>query len=474
MSTVIPEDTLSPAARQSLATFGPERWTPPDLRGRVAVVTGASRNVGRGIATTLGEGGATVYVTGRSSRGGPTVYGTKKTGEPDPLRGTVEDTAELVTAAGAERGGNGIPVRVDHTVDAEVGALFERVEREQGRLDVLVNNVWAGYQHTHSFWDVPFWELEIAHWHYCMDAGPRAYFVASKLAAPLLLRSAAPERPGLVATVSYKTETVAEAGWMTVIPKLTANALTCLMAKGFKDRNVAAVSVAPSGWTHGGDRDEVRAAARVPGGLEEYYRTHQNLLERAFPEFTGRAIAMLAADPALTVRNGQILGAGELSREYGFTDVDGRQHVAGHGPRWPPSGRQDVLLLSKSCGSVGQAASSYKTAAWSENAPLSYRGGAPKEHEELLKYPATEAMGGASLATRTWSTKAAHGRVGAPGPALCLLNQSQCHTRSAPTDRQCGSHRGFGLGCGFSTVLHAPVEHRRGMKMAGRWASAVR
>jgi NAD(P)-dependent dehydrogenase (short-subunit alcohol dehydrogenase family) len=335
MNATTLEDTLSPAARQSLATMGPERWTAPDLCGRVAVVTGASRNVGRGIATTLGGCGATVYITARSSRGWPTVYGTKKNGEPTPLRGTVEDTAELVTAAGAGtgRGGLGIPVRVDHTVDADVEALFARVEREQGRLDFLVNNVWAGYQHTHHFWDVPFWELEIDHWRHCMDAGPRAYFVASKLAAPLLLRSATPEAPGLVATVSYMTQTVAEASGITPIPKLTANALTRFMAKGFRDRNVAAVSVAPSGWTYGDDLEAVRAAARAPGALEAYYRAHPALLERAFPEFTGRAIAMLAADPALMQRNGQTLGVVQLAREYGFTDLDGRQHVAGHGPR---------------------------------------------------------------------------------------------------------------------------------------------
>jgi NAD(P)-dependent dehydrogenase (short-subunit alcohol dehydrogenase family) len=335
MSTIAHEheDTLTPAARQALLTLGPERWTPPDLRGRVAVVTGASRNVGRGIATTLGECGATVYVTGRSSRGWPTVYGTKKNGAPDPLRGTVDDTADLVAAAGASRGGRGIAVRVDHTVDAEVEALFERVEREEGRLDILVNNVWAGYQHTHNFWDVPFWELTIDHWRHCMDAGPRAYFVASKLAAPLLSASATPERPGLVATITYMNQTVDESAWLVGIAKLTANALTGLMRKGFAARNVAAVGVAPTGWTSGDDIADVRAAARTPGGLEAYYRANPGLLARECPEYTARGIAMLAADPGMMSRNGEILGADQLARKYGFTDVDGRQHAAGHGPQ---------------------------------------------------------------------------------------------------------------------------------------------
>jgi NAD(P)-dependent dehydrogenase (short-subunit alcohol dehydrogenase family) len=336
MSTTVQtvqEDTLTSAALQVLSTLGPERWTPPDLRGRVAVVTGASRNVGRGIATTLGECGATVYVTGRSSRGWPTVYGTKKNGDRTPLKGTVDDTADLVTAAGSDRGGRGIAVRVDHTVDAEVEALFERVEREQGRLDILVNNVWAGYQHTHSFWDVPFWELTVDHWHHCMDAGPRAYFVASKLAAPLLIASATPEKPGLVATITYMNQTVKESAWLVGIAKLTANALTRLMHKGFADRNVAAVGVAPTGWTSGDDIAELRGAARTPGGLEAYYRANPGLLERECPEYTARGIAMLAADPGLTSRNGEILGADQLARQYDFTDVDGRQHAPGHGPK---------------------------------------------------------------------------------------------------------------------------------------------
>lgn len=194
--------------------------------------------------------------------------------------------------------------------------------------------------HTHNYWGVPYWELTIDHWRHRMDAGPRAYFVASKLAAPLLLRTATPAALGLVATVSYTAQTVAESAWMTVIPKLTANVLTRLMAEGFAGQNVAAVSVAPTGWNWGDDVAEVRAAARVPGSLEAFYRAHPKRLERAFPEFTGRAIAMLAADPAHMARNGETLGVDQLAREYGFTDVDGHQHVAGHGPPQSAPGRR--------------------------------------------------------------------------------------------------------------------------------------
>jgi len=121
------------------------------LKGKVAVVTGASRGGGRGVALVLGEEGATVYVTGRSVRDSPT---------PEGLPETIDETAELVTA----RGGVGIQVRCDHTVDSEVGSLFERVEKEQGRLDILVNNVWGGYEKGFENWYDPFWEQPLWRW----------------------------------------------------------------------------------------------------------------------------------------------------------------------------------------------------------------------------------------------------------------------------------------------------------------------
>jgi len=119
----------------------------------VAVVTGASRGAGRGIACVMGEAGATVYVTGRSTRSAPTA---------DNLPGTIEDTAEDLT----RRGGQGIPVRCDHTVDEQVRALFERVEREQGRLDLLVNNAWGGYEGPGPR-PVPFWKTPLRLWTRC-------------------------------------------------------------------------------------------------------------------------------------------------------------------------------------------------------------------------------------------------------------------------------------------------------------------
>ncbi len=146
--------------------------TNADLTGRVMVVTGASRGVGRGIALELGTAGATVYVTGRSRSNGPTT---------DNLAGTIDQTAADVT----ERGGVGIALPCDHTHDADVAALFEHVQQEQGRLDVLVNNVWGGYeQHDMQQFLAPFWEQPLRYWPAMFEAGVRAHYMAQSRRGP--------------------------------------------------------------------------------------------------------------------------------------------------------------------------------------------------------------------------------------------------------------------------------------------------
>lgn len=155
------------------------------LEGKVAVVTGASRSAGRGIALALGEQGATVYVTGRSVRGGVT-----PSGQPE----TIDETAEMVTA----RGGVGIPVRVDHTVDSQVSAFWERVARDQGAVDILVNNVWGGYENVDTY-DAPFWEQPVWRWDKMNTAGVRAHFTSARLAVPLML----PRRQGLIISTTF-------------------------------------------------------------------------------------------------------------------------------------------------------------------------------------------------------------------------------------------------------------------------------
>jgi NAD(P)-dependent dehydrogenase (short-subunit alcohol dehydrogenase family) len=254
--------------------------------GIVAVVTGASRGAGRGIATVLGERGATVYLTGRSTRGWPSAPGRP---------GSIEETAEEVT----RRGGTAVAVRCDHTIDAEIEALFERVRREHGRLDLLVNNAWGGYEQrgdsASSFFGTPFWDQPLWRWQAMFGAGVRATFVTSRQAAPLLLNDRR-ERPGLIVnTIAW-----AFGAYLGNVVYDTAKSATARLASGFahdlRAHNVAAVALAPG---------------------------HLGVTET--PEYLGRAVAALAADRDVMRRSGQVLTVGELAREYGFTDVDGTQ-----------------------------------------------------------------------------------------------------------------------------------------------------
>jgi NAD(P)-dependent dehydrogenase (short-subunit alcohol dehydrogenase family) len=268
------------------------------LRGRVAVITGASRGVGKGIALALGEAGATVYVTARSDAGGTT----------EGLPGTVRHTADAVT----QRGGQGVAVRCDHTADEEVEALFARVKQEQGRLDVLVNNVWGGYEHFDwSRFTAPFWEQPLGHWSGMFEAGLRAHLVATRLAVPLMI----PHRRGLIVHTTAWDRDKYLGNLFYDLAKAAVNRLAFGMARELGPHQVAVVALAP-GFV-GTERllAAFAAAGRAPGSLES-------------PEYAGRAVAALAGDADVMAKSGRVLTAGHLAQEYGFTDVDGRQ--------WPP------------------------------------------------------------------------------------------------------------------------------------------
>lgn len=266
------------------------------LAGKVAVVTGASRGGGRAIASVLGEAGATVYVTGRSTR---------SVGSTENLPGTIDETARAVTA----RGGVGIPIRVDHTVDAEVAALFERVQEEQGRLDLLVNNAWGGYEgYDGATFDVPFWEQPLSRWDGMFTAGVRTHFASSRYAAPLLMANGSGLIVGTVAWAfgAYTGNLYYD------VAKAAVIRMAFGMAQELRPHRIAAVAIAPG-------------FMRTERVLASHSSSPFDLDGTESPEYLGRAIAALAADPAVLSKSGQMLTAGELAREYGFTDVDGRQ-----------------------------------------------------------------------------------------------------------------------------------------------------
>lgn len=271
------------------------------LEGRTAVVTGASRGAGRGIALVLGEAGATVYLTGRSVRG-------QQTSE---LEGTtLEDTAELMSA----RGGVGIPVRTDHTKDREIEALFARVRREQGRLELLVNNAWGGYEGYDDTFDAPFWEQPIARFDKMFSAGVRASLVTTRVALPLLSEG------GLVINTTLEMDpTVYDAALFYRTAKIALNYLTFGMARDLERarRGVAVLGVAPGWLRTEALLEDVRQGKLVQAELEATEST----------EYLGRAVLALATDPGVMTRSGQILRTYDLARAYGFTDMDGRQSL---------------------------------------------------------------------------------------------------------------------------------------------------
>ena len=265
-----------------------------DLSGKIALVTGASRGIGRGIAHELGIAGATVYVTGRSVSAGATT---------ESLGGDVNGTAALVTQAG----GTGIAVRCDHTNDADVRDLFERIAREQGKLDILVNNVWGGYERIDNVdFVAPFWEQPLWRWGLMFDAGVRAHYTASRLAAPLMI----PQRGGIIVNISSGDEGKYRGQVMYDIAKAAVDRMAFGMAHELRQHGIAAIALYP-GLTH---------TERV-----ERFASDDELAIAESPRYAGRAVVALATDRDVMRRSGNAYKTGELAREYGFTEVDGTQ-----------------------------------------------------------------------------------------------------------------------------------------------------
>jgi NAD(P)-dependent dehydrogenase (short-subunit alcohol dehydrogenase family) len=283
------------------------------LNGCIAVVTGASRGAGRGIAVELGAAGATVIVTGRSTRKQPAgAYGQiLSLSEMKALPGNVDETAEAVTRAG----GRGIAVRCDHTQEEEVAALFARVEKEHGRLDLLVNNAWGGHETFDGVFQAPFWERPMSHWDSMFDRGVRNHLLASRLAAPILIR----QRKGLIVTTTFWDRGHYMQGNLFYdLAKAAMTRLAFGMAEELRPHNVASLAVSP-GWM----RTEFVLAGHKTD--EAHWQQRPALARTESPHYLGRAVAALAADAAVLSRSGGVYRVGDLAKEYGFTDIDGRQ-----------------------------------------------------------------------------------------------------------------------------------------------------
>jgi NAD(P)-dependent dehydrogenase (short-subunit alcohol dehydrogenase family) len=267
------------------------------LSSKVAVVTGASRGIGKGIALALAEQGATVYVTGRTV-----------TPDSHPLPGTLGETA----AECDRRGGTGVAVQVDHADDEQVAELFARVERDQGRLDILVNNAFSLPDDLTD--PEPFWEKPLSNWE-MVDVGVRSNFVAARHAASIM----APQKSGLIVAVSGYTGVAYTYGVLFGMAKSAVDRMARDMAVELQPYDVASVSIW-QGLTFT-ERAE-RNLAAIPGLAEGSATRPEN---GCSPEFAGRVIAALAEDPAVMSRSGGTFITAELAQEYGITDIDGRE-----------------------------------------------------------------------------------------------------------------------------------------------------
>jgi dehydrogenase/reductase SDR family member 1 len=268
-----------------------------NLKGKVTIVTGASRGIGKGVAIGLGEAGATVYVTGRTIQEGADI---------EKLGGTVFRTAEEITTVG----GKGIAVICDHRDDAQVEKLFQHMKEENQQLDILVNNAWGGYEQMvhdgeftflNPFWSQPFWR-----WDAMFQGGVRAAYVASAFAARIM----AEQKSGLIVNISFWAaqkylSNVAYGAAKAAVDKMTAD-----MAHEAEKYNVAVISLYPG-------------LVRTESVLRN--AEHFDMSNSESPQFIGRVIAALADDQNITKKSGKVLIAAQEALEYGIKDIDGKQ-----------------------------------------------------------------------------------------------------------------------------------------------------
>jgi len=276
------------------------------LEGKVAVVAGATRGAGRGIARALGEAGAVVYCTGRSVRGNPATPNRPE---------TIDETAEMIDAAG----GTAHALRVDHADEEQVAALFERVRREQQRLDILVNDIWGSEDLTE--FGKTFWEVSLDKGFRMLRQAIDTHIITSRYGVPLLLESGG----GLVVEVTDGNSFGYRGNLFYDLVKSSVIRLAFGMAYELRRRNVTAVAITP-----GFLRSEAMLEhfGVTEANWEDGAKNDPNFAASESPLFVGRAIAALAADSEVFKKSGRVLASWDLAEEYGFTDADGRR------PHW--------------------------------------------------------------------------------------------------------------------------------------------
>ena len=304
-------------------------YTPPNMRGKVALVAGASRGAGRGIAVALGEAGATVYCTGRSSRA------TRNSTRSASMRlETVEETAERVTL----RGGLGIPAFVDHTNRGAVQMLMARIEKEHGKLDILVNNIWGGDPFLE--FGKPFWQLDLPKGFQMMEIALYTHIITCHFAAPLLIESAKKSSGGLIVEVTDGDSYQYRGNLFYDLVKTSVIRMAFAMARELRRKNVTVLALTP-----GFLRSEVMLEhfGVTEANWREAAKKDPNFEESETPLYCGRAVVALAADPHIAKKSGRVFSSWGLSDEYGFCDADGRK------PHWGSHAKKKYGDVMRPC-----------------------------------------------------------------------------------------------------------------------------
>jgi NAD(P)-dependent dehydrogenase (short-subunit alcohol dehydrogenase family) len=273
------------------------------LAGCIAVVAGATRGAGRGIARALGEAGAMVYCTGRSVKGRPSPYKRPE---------TIDETAAIVNDAG----GTAIAVRVDHTIESDVKALFRRIDRKHHRLDILVNSI-AGEDPMMGQWG-NFWQADLKNADGIFRQALTSHIITAKHAAPIMIRG----RRGLIVEVTENDLLGGGGNPMSQAVKVALKVLALNMAAELKAHGVAAVAITP-GFLR--SESMLQHFGVTEANWRDAGKKDPNFLESESPLYVGRAVAALAADPQVLEHTGHLLSSWELARRYGFTDYDGRR-----------------------------------------------------------------------------------------------------------------------------------------------------